>query len=337
MGYFVGIDEAGYAPNLGPLVIAATLWRVPGSPRKCGDLYDRLSSIICREVPKRRKTLAAPHDSAGDREHEPSPLPIADSKLLYNPQLGLATLEHGVLCMLRSAGLRPRDWRTLWEAVTPESLAQRDAVPWHNGFNPRLPLVANRKQLRAHVPALKSGLRQAGVRLLAVQATAIFPDQLNAAVRRFGSKGSALSHATIELLARTLQQCKKSPVLVVGDKHGGRNFYGRFLQEQFPDYLVEVRGESERISNYRFGPRERRVEVQFRVRGEEVLPVALASMVAKYFRELCMRAFNDFWCTRVPGLKATAGYPRDALRFKRQIEAVQAQLGIDDLQLWRIR
>jgi hypothetical protein len=60
-------------------------------------------------------------------------------------------------------------------------------------------------------------------------------------------------------------------------------------------------------------------------------------MVSKYLRELAMRAFNDFWCARVPELKPTAGYPSDSRRFKKQISAVQTALGIDDRVLWRVR
>ena len=32
MGRLVGMDEAGYGPNLGPLVVAATVWDIPGDP-----------------------------------------------------------------------------------------------------------------------------------------------------------------------------------------------------------------------------------------------------------------------------------------------------------------
>ena len=64
---------------------------------------------------------------------------------------------------------------------------------------------------------------------------------------------------------------------------------------------------------------------------------ALASMTAKYLRELSMRAFNDFWCSRVPGLRPTAGYPADARRFKTEVAEVQRELGIDDHVLWRKR
>ena len=42
------------------------------------------------------------------------------------------------------------------------------------------------------------------------------------------------------------------------------------------------------------GTAESRVAVSFRVEGEVFLPTALASMTAKYLRELAMRAFNEF-------------------------------------------
>ena len=39
--------------------------------------------------------------------------------------------------------------------------------------------------------------------------------------------------------------------------------------------------------------------------------MALASMLAKYLREVFMRQFNRFWLGHVDGLKPTAGYPGD--------------------------
>ena len=42
--YLIGTDEAGYGPNLGPLVISATVWQVSGA-RPFASLPAHLSSI----------------------------------------------------------------------------------------------------------------------------------------------------------------------------------------------------------------------------------------------------------------------------------------------------
>ena len=46
----VGTDEAGYGPNLGPLVISATAWEVPGDPRKI-DLWEKFAGIVEQSAP----------------------------------------------------------------------------------------------------------------------------------------------------------------------------------------------------------------------------------------------------------------------------------------------
>ena len=57
---------------------------------------------------------------------------------------------------------------------------------------------------------------------------------------------------------------------------------------------------------------------------ERHLPVALASMFAKYVRELLMGAFNHYWQQVVPGLRPTAGYYTDAMRFLADIDPALA-------------
>jgi hypothetical protein len=95
--------------------------------------------------------------------------------------------------------------------------------------------------------------------------------------------------------------------------------------------------ESHAESRYEWGPPESRVHASFRMNGERFLPTALASMTAKYLRELAMRAFNEFWCARLPDLRPTAGYPADSHRFRKAIAATQRELRIDDHVLWRNR
>ncbi|MGH9174221.1 MAG: hypothetical protein ACRD1H_07675, partial [Vicinamibacterales bacterium] len=97
--------------------------------------------------------------------------------------------------------------------------------------------------------------------------------------------------------------------------------------------MVLCRQEGRELSCYRVG----RGDVRFQARAEQHLPVALASMVSKYVRELAMELFNRFWCDHVPGLRPTKGYPLDAHRFKADIAAAQQRLGIADEVLWRMR
>jgi hypothetical protein len=127
------------------------------------------------------------------------------------------------------------------------------------------------------------------------------------------------------------------PAVVFCDKHGGRNRYAALLQEVFPEQLVLVRQEGAELSKYRVQVADRQVEFRFQPKGEQHLPTALASMTAKYLRELAMRPFNTFWQRHVPGLKATAGYPGDARRFFAEIRAAKERLGISDQVLWRER
>jgi len=101
--------------------------------------------------------------------------------------------------------------------------------------------------------------------------------------------------------------------------------------------LMEVRKEGRAESVYRWGSEPRRREIRFTAKGDAFVPAALASMVAKYLRELAMQAFNAYWCERLPDLQPTAGYPADARRFKEEIAQLQAAENIPDSTLWRNR
>jgi hypothetical protein len=320
MALLIGIDEAGYGPNLGPLVITATAWRVPGGICDV-DLYELLGDAVTRR-------RASSHD---DR------IAVADSKRLYQPGGGLAPLERGVLAALGAMDRRPADWLGAWDVVDPSCRGQCAALPWHDEYNPALPVSVTDSDLRTAESRLRESLNRHHVRLAAVCSAAVFPRRFNDLVDHHGGKGAALSALSLNLLAEVLEVRDHEPALAICDKHGGRNAYGPLLQRQFPEWLVEVCCQGRAESIYRWGPAEGRVEVRFCVGGEAFLPTALASMTCKYLRELAMRALNEFWRRRVPGLTPTAGYPVDARRFKTQIAAAQRELGIDDRTLWRAR
>ena len=328
MFLLVGTDEAGYGPNLGPLVISASVWAIDRDPADT-KLDDRLYRAL------RRVVCAAAADAHRRR------VAWADSKALYSPDAGLAILERGVLAAMHLLGGCPADWRSLWQRLDPCAHDCLDALPWHISFNAPLPLAEEGLDLDALLPALSKGLAAAGVRLIGLRSRAVFPAQFNCLAEQHGNKAEVLSRVTLELIAEALAQpiaeSGPIPVRVVCDRHGGRSRYAPLLQRQFCDYLVEIHREDPTESRYAWGPPEARIDVRFRVQGEDFLPVALASMVSKYLREAAMLAFNRFWCGQLPDLRPTAGYPGDAMRFKRQIEALQRTMGVEDHVLWRTR
>lgn len=323
MQYLVGTDEAGYGPNLGPLVISATLWQVPqGTDGE--DLYDRLAEVI---VPTREQ--AARNTAAR--------VAMADSKVLYRPGKGLRHLERGLWAALALLDRRPETWSQVWHALAPEAAGDLRAIPWYAEYDSPVPLQLDPDELKPLRPALHRGLAAAGVRLLELRSRAVFPRQFNELVERHGSKGTALSHLTFELISQVMEPLDEGSISIICDKHGGRNRYAGQLQAAWCADWIDVVRETRAESSYRLRDDGVEHDVHFRSGGEAFLPTALASMTSKYLRELAMRAFNAFWCERVADLRPTAGYPQDARRFKSAIAAAQAELDIPDVLLWRSR
>jgi len=126
--------------------------------------------------------------------------------------------------------------------------------------------------------------------------------------------------------------------LAVCDKQGGRDRYLPMLGASYPDAAVVRRGAEQRDhSEYTLRRSGRDAVIRFESKGERHLPVAAASMLAKYVRELSMELLNAFWARDVAALRATAGYPQDAKRFLADIEAARAARGIPREEMVRCR
>jgi hypothetical protein len=368
MGFLIGMDEAGYGPNFGPLVVAASAWEVaeegPGVRDQgsgglrignCGlragtavqqsairnpqseneyDLYRPLRNIVAKRASERR-------------------IAIADSKALFHPGLGLRQLERGVHAVLLALRQSLASWSQLVDFCAADGDGHQRTLCWHDGFDCQLPVNATADELRRLGARLARACAASRVQPVVIRARLVFPAQFNELVDYYGSKGAALSHVTVGLLREVVDLLKETngaisppaeagsrpltPIHAVCDKHGARNYYTALLQHHFSEHWIEPVFESHAESRYEWGPPESRVHATFRMNGERFLPTALASMTAKYLREIAMRAFNEFWCARVPGLRPTAGYPIDSHRFRKEIRSMQRELGIDDHVLWRKR
>jgi len=324
--YVLGVDEAGYGPNLGPLVVAASVWEVDQPPRTV-DLYARLADCV---------TAAAP--PPGD-----SRLWLADSKAVYQPARGLRALERNLLSVLHALEVPAADVPTLWRSLCPDPDSRWDQPPASAAVHGPLlslplPLFADPDDIRASAVRFQAGQTPSGTRLRTVRARAVFPRAFNRALAAGRNKSEVLSLATLGLVAELLEELPAEQpweALVFCDKHGGRDRYAALLQHCFPGYWPAILREGRAESVYTLGAAERSIELQFAIGSERWLPTALASMTAKYLRELAMRAWNDFWSREVPGLRPTAGYPVDAARFWADIAPAVLRLGLSRTDLWR--
>jgi hypothetical protein len=171
------------------------------------------------------------------------------------------------------------------------------------------------------------------VALEAVDSRVIEPTEFNRGLDAGLTKADLLSRATLDLAAGLRARWPGERTIVWCDRHGGRRHYAGLLAECFDVPLVVPEVEVAARSCYELPAARCRVE--FHVGGEARPPVALASMTAKYLRELAMIAFNEEWSRRVPGLAPTAGYPVDAARWRREAAAAVDRAGLRWDDLWR--
>jgi ribonuclease HII len=106
----------------------------------------------------------------------------------------------------------------------------------------------------------------------------------------------------------------------------------------FEDFRLSIISETDARSEYELTQGDRRARIVFKEKAEsDCLPVAAASMLAKYTREALMHRFNKFWQSHNPTLKPTAGYYTDGMRFLEDIRPLRDKLGVHDLDLIRQR
>jgi ribonuclease HII len=120
------------------------------------------------------------------------------------------------------------------------------------------------------------------------------------------------------------------------DKHGGRNRYQAILTHCFDEEWFDIEIESRGCSRYKAKWAQHEMGIQFMVDGDSIFPSAAASIIAKWTREELMNRLNGFWQTKVVGgIKPTAGYYVDAMRFANQIDEAVEKLGLERDQWWR--
>lgn len=318
MPWLVGIDEAGYGPNLGPMVQSSVAVHVADAQ---ADLWDLLCVAVRR---------------AGDKAD--SRLLIDDSKRVNEGIHGVAKLERGVLATLADELILPCDLGCILKLIgSDESRSELLREAWFD-VTMNLPIEVGLQSVLNAGRDLRIGFSKANVQYGSVRSVVTPALRFNALLDKWGTKAAVLADGVISLLDANRKLPGDEPIVFLIDKLGGRNFYAAMISTAFSDGWVVAEREGPEICSYRIIGIEREIRLVFQPRADgSHLTVALASMVCKYLREIFMKQFNRWWIGHVPGIKPTAGYPSDAKRFMAQIRAKALALGFEEHVIWRKR
>ena len=143
-----GIDEAGYGPLLGPLVVGCCAFELTDADHLCDELP-------C--VWKRLKKLVSKNRTKGNKK-----LHVNDSKIVY--QAGVKELERAILTLLVTQGTDRCDAIEHLLALT-ASHAVDDVrqYPWYRPFDgERFPLEQDLLPIKLFANALKGEMDKSG-------------------------------------------------------------------------------------------------------------------------------------------------------------------------------
>jgi hypothetical protein len=169
-------------------------------------------------------------------------------------------------------------------------------------------------------------------------ARVVFERQFNRMVNATRNKSDALFSLAAIHLDYLLKNFASRGLVIVCDRQGGREHYGRLLRQMFEEWELEIDHETPAHSEYRLTNRGQVVRLVICEKAEAgCMSVALASMISKYLREAMMRRFNAYWKQHLPDVTPTAGYYGDGARFLSDIEPKRRELGIRDEDLIRCR
>ncbi len=319
MAVLVGIDEAGFGPILGPLVVSSSTFSVPDNLLKA-NLWEQL-----------RKSVSA------QRKHLAGRLLIADSKKAYSKTIGIKHLERTVLASLKCLGYEPAALPELMTALCPQNCGHLSEYPWYQNVANHY-LAANKADIEIAASAFKNDLTENNIKLLNLASFSLDVAQYNNMVSNVKNKANVLFSVVSTLIKRAYDKFAGETLQIIIDRQGGREHYRSNLQRMFPDMELKILLETPGTSSYELTAGGKTMRLHFTVAADDrFLPVSLASMVSKYLRELMVENINRYFTAFHAELKPTAGYWQDGLRFINDIKTFIPHVTFDNNLLIRCR
>jgi ribonuclease HII len=319
MAVLVGIDEAGFGPILGPMVVSSCTFLLPHHLIGA-DLWQ----ILRRSV-------------GGKSKHLAGRLLLADSKKVYSKRKGIRHLQRTVLSWLRCLGQKPATLIELLTVLCPDCLERIGSYPWYKeigGYN----IIVDEPDMAVASSVLKDDLACSGIELLKIKSCCLDVAYYNKMVGSVKNKSRVLFTAASLLIKEAFDNLSDGQLQIIVDRQGGRVRYRKTLQRMFPDMELKILSERQSSSSYELQADGKRMRLHFVVGADDrFLPVSLASMVSKYLRELLVDNINRYFADFHADLKPTAGYWKDGLRFIEDLKQNIPPVQYDSNQLIRCR
>lgn len=308
---YVGIDEVGYGPILGPLVIGF----IPiVSSLKADDFNNQINEFLSKN----------------------DLITVQDSKLFFrgsNKHFKLELEILGFLSLFYNPFTYYREFLSFF---------LRNKIMWEKAIwlNPNLKIPFFTKEGSASIILDKRGIYKkcfftTTTKIRKPWLFQIEPYLFNRMLESYDTKSELITYSVCGWVRRFVEMYSPDYNLTfyIG-RHGGRKFYQRHLYRFFEK--VQIIEEKNAYSHYRVQLDELEANLIFITNAEKKFPiVALSSMVAKYFRELSMHCFNLFWQKYKIALKPTSGYIPDALGFLESIKDIVQKLNINITEIVR--
>ena len=318
MAVLVGIDEAGYGPLLGPMLVSSAAFEVPDELLK-GSMW----AAMGKSVSKGKAKLAGR-------------LLVTDSKQAFSKGLGIKHLQRTTLACLANLGHKPANLDELVGVLCGGSAGGRlDEYKWYQGLCGRR-LEVDEGDLAIAARVLGRDMEKAGVKLLWLKSCCLDVAYFNKLVDAAKNKSSVLFDTASILMQDAIDRAGGGVIQIVVDRQGGRMDYAPGLLKMLAPEDLRVLRQDEKDSSYELKMGGKTVKIHFVVEADDrFLPVSLASMVCKYLREMLNECMNAYFLGLYPHLKPTAGYWQDGTRFVEELKA--AGCVIDKERFIRIR
>jgi ribonuclease HII len=319
MAILVGIDEAGFGPILGPLVVSSSALSMPDNL-----VWANLWEILRTSVSEKRTGLKGR-------------LLIVDSKKAFTRTIGIKHLRRTVLATLKHLSSEPKNLTELVSALCPDCLEHIAEYPWYKKAGD-YQLGGDNADIDIAVSMLRADLANQHIELLGLKSRCLEVAHYNRMVNAVDNKAKVLFTAVAELMQSAMKDFASDDLDIVIDRQGGRSHYQRQLQLMFGESQLRIIHEDQERSSYEMQTNNRKIRVHFVVGADSrFLPVSLASMACKYLREVLVENINNYFLGFNPAIKPTAGYWQDGLRFIEDIKTHIPNLSFNANQLIRCR